>query len=274
MRAFAHVAEQHREDSPAVADRTAVPAAVLLHDVRPAGLRRSGAVALDLLVVAAAFALGFVVGPLLGALLAVATLLLVLADLARTGRSPGRRAAGLRTVDRRTALPALRAVLPGRGLTADLRRGRDPLLVVAAPALAPALPADPAQVPHDPWVASETSRHTGGVVVVTDEGATVTVLGTTIVGRSPVDTTGTHYLLGIPDISRSISRSHALLELDGPLLWVTDLGSANGSAVALPGGAFSPLTPYVRSPAPAGARIALGTRTLQVADPTRPEGAQ
>ena len=104
--------------------------------------------------------------------------------------------------------------------------------------------------------------------------ATVTVLGTTIVGRSPVDTTGTHYLLGIPDISRSISRSHALLEIDGPLLWVTDLGSVNGSAVALPGGAFSPLTPYVRSPAPAGARIALGTRTLQVADPTRPEGAQ
>lgn len=270
MRAFAHVAEQHRADSPAVADRTVVPTAVLLHDVRPAGLRRTGAVALDLLLVAAAFTLGFLAGPLLGALLAVAAVLLVLADLARTGRSPGLRASGLRTVDRQTALPALRAVLPGLGLTADLRRGRDPLLVVPTSAL----PSGPAQVPDDPWVASETSRHPGGLVVVTDEGATVTVLGPTIVGRSPVDTTGTHYLLGIPDINRSISRSHALLEIDGPLLWVTDLGSANGSAVALPGGAFSPLTPYVRSPAPAGARIALGTRTLQVADPTRPEGAQ
>lgn len=37
---------------------------------------------------------------------------------------------------------------------------------------------------------------------------------------------------------------------------------------------FSPLTPHVRTPAPAGSRIALGTRTLHVADPTRPEGPQ
>ena len=271
MHAFSSVAEQHRDDGTSVADRSAVPQAILLHDVRPAGGRRVLAAGIDLVTVAAAFGAGFVLHPVVGAVLAVIVALLVVADRARTGRSPGLRLTRLRTVDRATALPSSRALLPGRGLTADLTRGRDPLLVV--PAADVTVPADPVPAAADPWMAQETAR-TPGVVVVTDEGATVTVLGTTIVGRSPVDPTGTHYLLGIPDIGRSISRSHAVLELDGPLLWVTDLASANGSAVALPGQQFSPLTPHVRTPAPAGSRIALGTRTLHVADPARPEAPQ
>lgn len=270
MHAFSSVAEQHRDDGTSVADRSAVPQAILLHDVRPAGARRVAAAGVDLVVVAAAFGVGFLLHPVAGAVLSVLVAVLVVADRVRTGRSPGLRLTHLRTVERATALPSSRALLPGRGLTADLTRGRDPLLVV--PAADVTVPADPAPA-ADPWMAQETAR-TPGVVVVTDEGATVTVLGTTIVGRSPVDPTGTHYLLGIPDIGRSISRSHAVLELDGPLLWVTDLASANGSAVALPGQPFSPLTPHVRTPAPAGSRIALGTRTLHVADPTRPEGPQ
>lgn len=271
MHAFSSVAEQHRDDGTSVADRSVVPQAILLHDVRPAGARRVAAAGVDLAVVAAAFGVGFLLHPVAGAVVAVVVALVVLADRIRTGRSPGLRLARLRTVDRATALPSSRALLPGRGLTADLARGRDPLLVV--PASTVSVPAAPAPASADPWMAQESAR-TPGVVVVTDEGATVTVLGTTIVGRSPVDPTGTHYLLGIPDIGRSISRSHAVLELDGPLLWVTDLASANGSAVALPGQQFSPLTPHVRTPAPAGSRIALGTRTLHVADPTRPEGLQ
>ena len=271
MHAFSSVAEQHRDDGTSVADRSAVPHAILLHDVRPAGARRAAATAVDLLAVAAAFGLGFLLHAVVGGVLAAVVALLVVADRVRTGRSPGLRLTRLRTVDRASAMPSARALVPGRGLTADLARGRDPLLVV--PASSVPVPAEQAPAPADPWMAQETAR-TPGVVVVTDEGATVTVLGTTIVGRSPVDPTGTHYLLGIPDIGRSISRSHAVLELDGPLLWVTDLGSANGSAVALPGQQFSPLTPHVRTPAPAGSRIALGTRTLHVADPTRPEAPQ
>lgn len=272
MHAFSSVAEQHRDDGTSVADRSAVPHAILLHDVRPAGPRRAAATAVDLLAVAAALGLGFLLHPVVGGVLAAVVALVVVADRVRTGRSLGLRLTRLRTVDRATAMPSVRALVPGRGLTADLRRGRDPLLVVPASSV-PVPAAEQAPAPADPWMAQETAR-TPGVVVVTDEGATVTVLGTTIVGRSPVDPTGTHYLLGIPDIGRSISRSHAVLELDGPLLWVTDLASANGSAVALPGQQFSPLTPHVRTPAPAGSRIALGTRILHVADPTRPEAPQ
>jgi pSer/pThr/pTyr-binding forkhead associated (FHA) protein len=93
------------------------------------------------------------------------------------------------------------------------------------------------------------------------------------VGRNPVDATGMHRLLGIPDLSRTISRSHALLEPEGSTLWVTDLGSANGTAIAAAGQVFEYLPPGVRVAAPVGARLALGERVMRVADSRRTEVA-
>jgi hypothetical protein len=146
-------------------------------------------------------------------------------------------------------------------VTADLVRGRDPLRVVPS-ALAP-VPRRSAPRAADPWAAG--SRRSSTVVLLTDDGSVLQVTGPTIVGRSPVDPTGAHLLLGIPDLSRSISRSHALLEPHGSSVWVTDLGSANGTAVALPGEPLVRLAPNVRVEAPVGARLALGDRVVHLA---------
>jgi hypothetical protein len=247
----------------------------LFHGVRAAGAGRAWALATDVAVVLLTVAAGVgttsaagartlttvVVGLVLGA----AASALVVADVVRHGRSPGHRLVGLRSVDRRTALPgSLRVLTPRHGLTADLRHGRDPLRLVPA-ALAPLAAG------ADPWLAGAGRPAPAGVVLIGDDGSVLPIARSTIVGRNPADPSGVHRLLGIPDLSRTISRSHALLEPDGSTVWVTDLGSANGTAVAAPGQAFEYLHPGVRVAAPVGAQLALGDRVVRVADTRRVE---
>ncbi|GEA88030.1 FHA domain-containing protein [Cellulomonas cellasea] len=262
MTAFTAV-DPPRTDAPSAVPRSPVPAAVLFHGVVLAETRRTWALLVDAGVVVLALVAGLVVTPLLGLVLPVVAVLSVLAGLVRHGRTPGHLALRLRTVDARTGMPGSPlALLPARGVTADLVRGRDPLRVIPS-ALTPgpraALPRS-----ADPWAAG--SRRPATVVLLTDDGSVLQVTGPTIVGRSPVDPTGAHRLLGIPDLSRSISRSHALIEPHGAAVWVTDLGSANGTAVALPGEPLVRLAPNVRVEAPVGARIALGDRVVHLAE--------
>ena len=68
------------------------------------------------------------------------------------------------------------------------------------------------------------------------------------------------------DLSRTLSKSHALLEWDGRLLWVTDLGSTNGTALRT-SGARQPLLPHQRTPLPAEATLELGDRVVTVRAP-------
>ncbi|MGW6130200.1 FHA domain-containing protein [Cellulomonas sp. NPDC055163] len=261
MTAFTAV-DPPRTDAPSAVPRPPVPAAVLFHGVVLAETRRTWALLVDAGVVVLALVVGLGVTPLLGLALPVVTLLVIVAGLMRHGRTPGHRVLRLRTVDARTGLPGSPlALLPARGVTADLVRGRDPLQVVPS-ALAP-VPRTSAPRAADPWAAGR--RQPSTVVLLTDDGSVLQVTGPTIVGRSPVDPTGAHLLLGIPDLSRSISRSHALLEPHGASVWVTDLGSANGTAVALPGEPLVRLAPNVRVEAPLGARLALGDRVVHLA---------
>jgi hypothetical protein len=249
--------------------------AALFNGVRPVGARMVWALVVDVLLVVlvTAVAVGWVVAAgarpvttlVVGLLVAAGALTLVGADVVRHGRSPGHRLLGLRSVDRRTALPGnLRVLAPRHGLTADLRHGRDPLQLVPA-ALAP-LTDD-----VDRWHTGTGRAAPAGVVLIGDDGSVLPIPRSTIVGRNPVDPAGLHRLLGIPDLSRTISRSHALLEPDGSTVWVTDLGSANGTAVAAPGQAFEYLQPGVRVAAPVGAQLALGDRVVRVADTRRAE---
>ncbi|MFS0702221.1 FHA domain-containing protein [Cellulomonas sp. 179-A 4D5 NHS] len=269
MRAFTAV-DPPRTDAPSALPRAPVPTTVLFHGVVLAETRRTWALVVDAGVVVLALAVGLLVTPLLGLVLPVAALLGVVAGLVRHGRTPGHRLLRLRTVDARTGLPGSPlALLPTRGVTADLVRGRDPLQVVPS-ALTP-VSRSTAPRSADPWAAG--SRRPATVVLLTDDGSVLQVTGPTIVGRSPVDPTGAHRLLGIPDLSRSISRSHALLEPHGASVWVTDLGSANGTAVALPGEPLVRLAPNVRVEAPVGARLALGDRVVHLAQAQTAERA-
>ena len=261
VRAFSPVADPRYEARPAVRDSAALPGHVLFHGVTPARGRRGWSLLLDLVVVLTTFVLGAQLALAAGVGAACLTWLALCVDFARHGRTAGHRAFGLRTVDRRTALPGgLASVLPGRGTTADLRGGRDPLRLIPM-TLAPV----PGAV--DPWRVDAAPARPVASVLVCDDGSVLTIIEPTIVGRRPADPAGSRRLLGITDLSRSISRSHALLEPDGSLLWVTDLGSANGTAVAPPGAPFAPLASHVRTAAPVGSRLALGDRLLHLADP-------
>lgn len=262
MSAFT-VVDPPRSDAPSAVPRAGVPAAVLFHGVVLAETRRTWALVVDAGVVVLALVVGLAVTPLLGLVLPVAVVLAILAELVRHGRTPGHRVLRLRTVDARTGMPGSPlALLPARGVTADLRRGRDPLRVVPSALTPGARTAAPRSA--DPWAAR--SRRPATVVLLTDDGSVLHVTGPTIVGRSPVDPTGAHRLLGIPDLSRSISRSHALLEPHGAAVWVTDLGSANGTGVALPGEPLVRLAPNVRVEVPVGARVSLGDRVVHLAE--------
>jgi hypothetical protein len=54
----------------------------------------------------------------------------------------------------------------------------------------------------------------------------------TVLGRNPVAPTGSHAnAIPVDDPNRSVSKTHALLELRDGLPWVTDLHSTNGTTL-------------------------------------------
>lgn len=212
-------------------------------------------------------------------LLVVAYWIIHAGMMATTGRSLGRYALKLRTVDdisgepvpTRRALPrALAARFSRYTITADLRRGRDPLTLTRAPLPASSTPADQ-RISIDE-VADDQSRaaapepvHSESIGVVLDSGSRLEVATSLLIGRAPANKEGEeHPLFAWPDLSRSVSKSHALIEWSGTVLWVTDLHSSNGTTLVGPGGERQLLVPGLRGAATAGWTIELGERTLEV----------
>ncbi|MEV7972101.1 FHA domain-containing protein [Cellulomonas sp. NPDC089187] len=236
-------------------DRSAVPVdALLAASAPPQGLLRAWW-AIDGLLVFAAAALGLLhwsVG-LIAVLVVVAV---EVDDLTRTGRTVGHRLLGLRSVDVDTALPPRRGMR--HWITVDLRAGADPLALF--PLAVPRLPGGP-----DLW-SPRRAESAAAVAVLVDDGTVLAIAGPTVLGRSPHDPT--HAVARVTDLSRTLSRNHVLLDPVDAGVRVTDLGSANGTAVAGPGEAFRALEPHRGVVVPLGARIAIGERVLLLADPT------
>lgn len=94
----------------------------------------------------------------------------------------------------------------------------------------------------------------------------VPVTGAMYIGRDPRDTSGRPdaSLLPAGDPARSLSKTHALLEVDGNRLWVHDLNSTNGVFVAAPGIDAVEVTPGTRAAVPNGADLELGDYIIQV----------
>lgn len=244
---------------PALLDRPRTSQEVALADARPARHPRLW-VTLDLVLVVACASLGLVAarglgldapGPaLVAATSALAALAAVGVDLVLHGRSPGHRLLRTRSVEPTTGLPGPLASLP-RAAAVDLRRGRDPVRLQ---------PLAHAPVPAQSWRAG--AQATPATVVVTlDDGTSATVAAVTVIGRNPVRREGAPEVLQVPDLSRTMSKSHAVLEPDAPRLWVTDLGSTNGTALLAAGHRRS-LAPGVRTAVGTGEVLELGDRLL------------
>lgn len=267
----------------------------LLSGAVPAtALRRRVAAAVDGTILAIPLAIGItaiVIGlPSLaiGGFVAAAVIAGIQAILLeRRGRSIGRLLFGLRIVDDlsgtplRGALALVRLLVLGwsRGaFTADLRAGRDPLVTAHDPLPASGLGAA---------LASRTGRRRAGrtaaaaehavrepvapatpvdrVTLVLDSGVRLEVSGRLLVGRNPAAPDGEEQArYAWPDLSRSLSKTHALLEWAGTVLWVTDLHSTNGTRLISPDGSVQPLVPEIPGPAGPGWTVEFGDRRLEV----------
>lgn len=205
----------------------------------------------------------------LGGLGVVAVAAALLGELTGSGQTAVRRLLGLRTVSASAQLPPAASDLLGRRVvTADLRAGRDPLLIVPRPA-GPRAGVPRTTEPRPAW-RPPVAPASGSWRLELDDGSQFELTKPTLLGRDPRDSDGeAHALLAVPDLSRSISRVHALVEPSDDCLWLTDIGATNGTRAASPsasGGTVIErwLRPGERAAVRAGGTIHLGDRVLRV----------
>ena len=205
----------------------------------------------------------------------------------RRGRTLGRLALSLRTVDDLTGNPvSIRKMMARftpshwirRTVTANLTRGRDPLTLALAPLPASALAEDArldAAVFAASGPAAAVPTTSDAVAIVFDTGRRQVIQTSLLIGRSPessrvseprdgIRLAGEQPVLALADLSRTLSKTHALLEWSGSVLWVTDLHSANGSVLVSPDGERRPLVPGIRGPAAIGWTVECGNRSFTV----------
>ncbi len=98
------------------------------------------------------------------------------------------------------------------------------------------------------------------------DGTSVTLTGSMLLGRDPAQLA--HWsgatLVPLADTTKSVSKTHAALEVDGSGLWVHDLDSTNGVWVVV-GEDATEVAPGRRVAVPANAVIELGEYVVRVA---------
>ncbi len=94
----------------------------------------------------------------------------------------------------------------------------------------------------------------------------VELVRTTFVGRDPVTTPDrpTAALLALRDPAKSVSKTHALFEIDADQIWVHDLASTNGVWIAGDDDHERRISPGHRVRLAAGARVDLGDFPVHV----------
>jgi hypothetical protein len=102
--------------------------------------------------------------------------------------------------------------------------------------------------------------------LVLPDGKHADVGGAVLVGRDPSvnSTWPSAQLFAVADESHSVSKTHAVFELDGDGLWVTDLDSSNGVIITQPDGTEIDLEPNVRASIQPGADVELGDYVIQI----------
>lgn len=114
--------------------------------------------------------------------------------------------------------------------------------------------------------ASAPRRHAAAAWRLVVEGREVPVEGVLYLGRNPV-ATAAHpdaTVLSIDDTTKSVSKTHAMVEVEAGVLWVHDLDSTNGVWVVTAGGDAIEVIPGQRSAVPAGGSVELGEFVIPV----------
>jgi hypothetical protein len=194
-------------------------------------------------------------------LLATAVIAVQTVALAVAGRTLGAWVFGIRVVERSSGCPSGRLlaadVVAGRLGAFDIRRGRDPITPAVAAYRFP-----------EPTVSSRAPIRATNAVALLDSGQRLPFARALVVGRNPtVDARGDQRF-SWPDLSRTLSKTHARLEWDGESVWITDLGSANGTTLEI-GVERATLDPFVPTRMRADAVLWLGDRSLTIAGSRR-----
>jgi hypothetical protein len=272
MHAFRALSEPPGPSRPILGDRRPLAPQLVLDGVRR--VSPVGWVAIDVGVLVIATGVAIAVAALISipvtipaVVLGMAVLIWLLVDLVRTGRTVGHRLLGQRTVDGATGFPVSPRTL-ATATTADIRRGRDPIRVLPRQGAAP-----PPQV--DQWHLTASRALNAPIVLVLDNGMAYNLLGPTVIGRNPSRVDENAQLLQIADLTRTMSKSHALLEPQGGVLWVTDLGSMNGTSIATnEDDALERIDPHVRTLVRTGARLEFGDRLATIGTTARSASAR
>jgi hypothetical protein len=163
--------------------------------------------------------------------------------------------------------------IPGLSSIAPLPPAQQPgTQQESANPLFPPPPVTPSSPPPTPEAddAGETrisvSRHAapGWRLSIPSIAGAVTVDAPLFLGRNPTATIPAAKALGIEDPAKSLSKTHALLEVDDGVLYVSDLDSTNGVWVVPAGEDAIEVLPGQRVVVPAGADLELGDVVIQV----------
>jgi hypothetical protein len=92
------------------------------------------------------------------------------------------------------------------------------------------------------------------------------VRGALFIGRNPARTRDwpVAELLPIIDPAKSLSKTHALLEVEADVLWVHDLDSTNGVFIVAQNGDTVEVKPGTRAAVPADSQLELGEYVIQI----------
>ena len=125
--------------------------------------------------------------------------------------------------------------------------------------MAQALPPAPALPTSHPASASQVAV----VYFENGRGVHLAIPSRAVLGRKPSSDDPSDVLVRVPDTTGTMSRSHALLEIDSGRMWITDLNSTNGIETLGEDG-VTRLTPSVRTEIPLGTRVFLGNTAVSV----------
>jgi hypothetical protein len=142
---------------------------------------------------------------------------------------------------------------------------------------APEVPATPAEpVPVEPVAAAPVSTPSvpvaGAAAVVTpftlvfSTGERAQIVGRGLIGRMPVAPANEicDHLIVVSDPSKTVSKTHLRVEALAEGLMVTDLDSANGTVVSMPGIAAERLAPHERVILMSGATVGIGDQSFTI----------